>query len=592
MATSLNFDSLVIDGSGRASFSGLATGIDLQKAVDGLMAAKRVPIDRIEQRISKNQLKVAAFQDLRALASNLKSALDRLRGVPSFDRVGDIFAAKQAFASSSRADAQTPSEATAIVGVAVTNRSQAASHTIQIQQIAAAHKVASDGIAGTLDDPLGHSGTVTINGRSIAVDSSDSLLALRDAINAANAGTNATGVSASIVSISASEQVLILTADDTGTDATISAADTGGTVLQSLGLLDGGGAFKNELQVAQNAELLVDGLSTMIERQSNTVDDVFGGVTLTLYKAEPGTTVKLDVERDLNQVKSAIVDFVDAYNELRAFINQQALTGAPANDQTGAGILAGTSALSEIRARLSAAIGGAVQGVDATLTVLAQVGITILSASKTADPLLANTLAIDESKLDDALLNQADAVRGLFAFQMSSSSADVVLLGFDGDTRYSVSGYQLNVAYSAGAITSANLGGAADGSDDGSVAVKGNVLTVVDGPAKGLKLLFTGAAPVSGVQIDLSIGLGTQIYHAVDALADETSGLIASEIDSLEGQNELGAARRERLEERLERERERLLERFIAMETALATMKRLLESLRQQIDASFGERRN
>jgi len=122
------------------------------------------------------------------------------------------------------------------------------------------------------------------------------------------------------------------------------------------------------------------------------------------------------------------------------------------------------------------------------------------------------------------------------------------------------------------------------------VAVEGNVLTVVDGPAKGLKLLFTGGAPVGGVQIDLSIGLGPQIYHAVDALADEAGGLIAAEIDSLQGQNELGTARMERLEERLERERERLLERFVAMETALATMNRLLESLRQQIDASFGDR--
>ena len=68
--------------------------------------------------------------------------------------------------------------------------------------------------------------------------------------------------------------------------------------------------------------------------------------------------------------------------------------------------------------------------------------------------------------------------------------------------------------------------------------------------------------------------------------------LIEGEIDSLEGQNELGTARIERLEERLERERERLLERFVAMETALATMNRLLDSLRQQIDASFGDRRN
>jgi flagellar hook-associated protein 2 len=592
MATSLNFDRLVIDGNGRASFSGLSSGIDLQKAVDGLIAARRVPIDRIEQRISDNQVKVAAFQDLGALALHLKSALDKLRGMPSFDGSSDMFEAKRAFATTSRADAATPSQAADIVGVTVTNRSQAASHAIEVQQIAAAHKIASDGIVGGLEDALGQSGTFVINGRTIAVDSSDSLLDVRDAINAANAGANATGVSASIVSISASEQVLILTADDSGTDATISAADAGGAVLQSLGVLDGGGAPKNELQAARNAKLLVDGLGTVIERQSNTVDDVFGGVTLSLFKAEPGTTIKLDVERDLNQVKSAIVDFVDAYNELRVFINQQALTEVPEDDETGAGVLAGTSALSEIRARLSAAIGGAVQGNDATFTVLAQVGITLRGASTVADPLQANTLDIDETRLDDALLNQTDAVRELFAFEMSSSSPDVVLLGFDGDTRHSASGYQLNVAYSGGSITSANLGGAADGSDDGSISVDGNVLTVMAGPAKGLKLLFTGAAPVSGVQIDLSIGLGTQIYHAADALADETGGLIASEIDSLEGQNELGTARIERLEERLERERERLLDRFIAMETALATMNRLLDSLRQQIDASFGERRN
>jgi flagellar hook-associated protein 2 len=179
VATNLNFDSLVVDGSGRASFSGLATGIDLQKAVDGLMAAKRIPIDRIEQRISDNQVKIAAFQDLRTLALNLKSALEKLRGVPSFDRSGDIFEAKQAFATASRGDARTPSQAAEIVGVAVTNRSQAASHTIEVQQIAAAHKVASDGIAAGLEDALGQSGTLVINGRTIAVDSSDSLLDLR-----------------------------------------------------------------------------------------------------------------------------------------------------------------------------------------------------------------------------------------------------------------------------------------------------------------------------------------------------------------------------------------------------------------------------
>ena len=591
MATNLNLDSLTVDTSGRVSFSGLGTGIDIQAAVDGIVAARRVPIDRIEQRISDNQLKGAAFEDLNTLALALKSAVAQLRGALSFDGSSDIFEAKQVFATSARSDAVTPSAAAGILGVTVTNAAQATSHSVQVQQIAAAHKVASDSVIGALDDALALSGSFEINGQTITIGASDSLLDLRDRINAANTGANATGTTASIVSVSATEHVLILTADQTGTDAEIAAADSVGSVLEDLGVLDGVGAFQNELQEPLDAKLLVDGLGTTIVRQSNTINDIFAGVTLSLFKAEVGTTVTLEVERDLNQVKSAIVDFVDAYNELRGFINQQALTEVAEDDETGAGILAGTSALSEIRVRLSAAVGAAVDGDDPTFAVLAQIGVTFRSVGQLADPLLASTLEIDETELDEALLNQTDAVRELFAFELSSSSADAVLVGFDGNTSFSDGGYTLNVAYSGGAIVSANIDGPANGSDDGSVVVNGNILKVVDGGAKGLQLLYTGTAAASGIELDLSVGIGAKLYNALDALVDESSGMIANEIDALEAQNELGQSRIERQEERLERERERLLERFVAMETALATMNRLLESLRQQIDAAFNSDR-
>jgi flagellar hook-associated protein 2 len=582
MATNINFDSLKVDSSGRASFSGLGSGIDLQGTVDSIIEAKRIPIDRIEQRISDNQVKVAALQDLSSLTRTFKSTVEQLRGAITFDRSADIFEAKQAFATTSRDDSATPSAAADIVGVTLTNAAQATSHSIEVQQIAAAHKVASDSVAGDLDDELAYSGTFEINGQEITVEATDSLFDLRDRINAASAG-----VTASIVTISDDEHVLILTADDTGTDAEISVADTGGSVLQDLGIIDGAGDFQNELQAARNAELLVDGLGTTIERQSNTVDDVFAGVTLSLFKAEIGTTINLDVESDLNQVKSAIVDFVDAYNELRAFINQQALTDVPEDDETGAGILANTSVLSEVRSRLSAAVGGVVDGSDPTLSVLAEIGITFQTASQAGDPLLGNTLNIDEAALDEALLNQSDAVRTLFSFQMSSSSPNVALVGFDANTSYTGGGYILNVAYSGGAIVSANIDGASDGSDDGSVTVSGKVLTVVDGAAEGLKLLYTGSSAESGIQLDLSVGIGAQLYSAADGLVDETAGLLTNEIASLETQNDSGQERIERMEEHLERERERLLARFVAMETALATMNRLLDSLRQQIDSSF-----
>lgn len=597
MATNLNLDSLSVDSSGRVSFSGLGSGIDVQGAVNGIIAAKRIPIDSIEQRISDNDARVAILNDIETLTGNLLDAADGLRGNVSFDSSGDIFQSKSSFASSSRTDAQTPSEAPEILGVSVTNQAQATRHTIEVVQIAAAHKIASDAVNGATTDSLGLEGSFDINGTSVTLETNDILLDLRDKINAANSGETATGVSASLVSISDTEHVLTLTADETGLDQAISLTDNAGPgdqILQSLGIFDGTSAIKNELQAASNAQIRVDGLDQIggidvIERTSNTIDDVFQGVTLSLFKAEAGTTITLDVEQDLNQVKSSIVDLVDSYNELRTYINTQAQSEIEDEDgEILEGLLAGSSVLSEIRSQLSGAIGGAVEGNDPTFNSIAEIGITIQGQADVANPLLANTLTIDETKLDEALLNQADAVRELFTFGFSSSSSDVLLVGFSDRTGYAEGGYSLNVAYENGAIVSANIGGNPDGSDDGSVTVDGRRLTVNSGDAEGLQLLYNGEASASGIQIDLSIGIGAQIQAAASRLLDSESGTIGGQIDTFTDQNDRALSRVERLEERLERQRENLLQRFAAMESALASMNNLLESIRSQIDAAFG----
>ncbi len=597
MATNLNLDNLSVDSSGRVSFSGLGSGIDVQGAVDGIIAAKRIPIDSIEQRISDNDARIAILDDIESLTRNLLDSANALRGTVSFDGSSDIFEAKSTFASSSRADTQTPSTAAEILGVSVTNRAQATRHTIEVVQVASAHKVASDSIAGATTDSLNLQGTFEINGTSITLEQGDTLLDLRDSINAANGGDNPTGVTASLVSISETEHVLTLTADETGVDQAITLTDSAAPddeVLESLGIFDGASAIKNELQGANNAEIQVDGLDQIggigvIERSSNTIDDIFEGVTLSLFKAEAGTTVTLDVEPDLNQVKSSIVDLVDAYNELRIYINTQAQSEIEDEDgEISTGLLAGTSVLSEIRSKLSGAVGSAVQGGDPTLSSLAEIGITIQGQAEVGNPLLANTLVIDESELDEALLNQSDAVRELFTFDLSSSSSDVLLAGFNDRTSFSEGGYTLNVAYANGEIASANIGGNPDGSDDGSVTIDGRRLTVTSGGAEGLQLLYSGEASASGIQLDVSVGIGAQIQAASSRLLDSESGTITSQIDTYTGQNDRAQTRAERLDERIERQRENLLERFAAMESALASMNTLLESIRSQIDAAFG----
>jgi flagellar hook-associated protein 2 len=141
-------------------------------------------------------------------------------------------------------------------------------------RVAAAHKISSTSVtstSSTLDTLLGLSdGDFDLNGTTIDVFASDTILNLRDRINAANTGTNATGVTASVVSISATQHVLVLTADDTANEMVIN-NETGG-VLASLGISsDGGTTFTNELLQGLDARVKADGLKDLDRFESDTL---------------------------------------------------------------------------------------------------------------------------------------------------------------------------------------------------------------------------------------------------------------------------------------------------------------------------------
>ena len=689
----LNLNSIQVDDNGRVSFSGLSSGIDFQGVVDSMIAARSIPVDLLQTQVDDNARKIAALGDFKTNLTNLKAALSELYGAVTFGNSQDIFEAKQAFATSSRVDGGTASQAGNLLGVTVTNAADPGNHTLEILRTAKAHKVSSDSVADQTA-ALGYADgdSFTINGETITVNSSTTLLDLRDIINNANSGANATGVTASIVEVSASESFLLLTADDTGTTMTL--ADTTGTPLQSVGILDGGGAIKNELQAAQTAQFYADGVldqtntiyesafqsastvqvgsagtiqftedagSTVIgnvaysatdtladiaanitanvtgvtasvvtdgagvrleitgaaafsmaetgggtaltdlginnkrrviERDSNTISDLFGGVTLNLFQAEPGTTISIDIEQNLSDVKAQIVSFIDTYNELRIFINdqRQLIEGDTEDEENLTGVLFSSSAIRQIDQTLSQIIGSVVPGLSEDFNVLTQspidgkvtTGINFISRDDVTDPLLEGTIVIDETKLDEALLNNSDEIRKLFTFDFSSSDSRVTLLSFDGNTTYSAAGYTLNYDPIAG---TANIDGLADGSDDGSVTVNGNVLTVNTGGAKGLKLFVDSFTATTSVQLDYTVGVGAQLFFELEDALDQTTGPVETEIDNLTDQNEFNEARIEEMRVRLEIERQDLLERFLRMETALATANRILDSIQQTTDA-------
>ncbi|MGE5146624.1 MAG: flagellar filament capping protein FliD [Candidatus Eiseniibacteriota bacterium] len=693
VTTSLNLNSLTIDSNGRVSFSGLSSGIDFQKAVDAIIAAKKVPIDTMSTKVDTNNKQITALKSLQTLVTNLKSSLDTLRGAVSVGGANDIFKSKAAFAAVSRIDGATPAAAADLIGVNVTNAAVVGSHTLEVLRVAAAEKDASDAQASTTD-PLGLAGTFQINGQDITVSAGDSLQDVADRINNANTGDTATKVTASIVSPSAGESYMVLTADDTGTAITY--GDAGG-VLQSLGVLDAGLAAKNQLQAATTAQFKADGLidkhvytsealanpnaalstthagatypgsfditgsggtatinytasssltdimnavnletgttnvqasiqtdaagsrlvltelsdATMsvtdtsgllgalgvnnqkiIERSSNTVSDLFAGTTINLFQAEEGTKIKIDVEQDLSKVQTQVGNFVTAYNALKVFLNTQTevdpATGQPLSADA---VLSNSQTVKNLASSLSNMLGSGATGVSSAFQVLDQIGITLVDNTTLTDQTQASTLQIDSSKLNDALLNNPDAVRKLFALNFSSSDSRVTLIGYTGLPTYNASGYTLNLTYDsmAGQVSGANVNGAGAGTSDGSVTINGNSLTATSTTgANGLQLLYTGNTDLSGVQLNFSLGLATQMYYLSTQTLDATSGSLQNEINTLTDQNSATQDRIDRGNASLDYQRTQLLNKFINMETALSQMNDALNQVQQLTNSLFG----
>ena len=331
----------------------------------------------------------------------------------------------------------------------------------------------------------------------------------------------------------------------------------------------------------------------LVERTSNTVGDLFTGVTLNLFAAESGTTVTVDVQRDLSQIKTQISDFVSAYNDLKVYMNEATYVDQTTGEAGENATLLGSATVREVSRRLSSVFGNGAAGDNLALQALAEIGIKLVDNDSLTDPLMKDTLTIDDSTLEDALLNSPNDVRDLFSFRFTSSDPRVTLLSFDGNTQYKSGGYTVNIDYDEinGEVDQANVDGAAAGTADGTATVSsGSVITVTDqSNAQGLTLLYTGDVDLSGVQVDMSVGIGAQLFFAVDDILDPISGSVETEIATLDAQNEFRQTRIDQMLERIGREETHLLNRFARLEAVLAQLDTVRQSITQITDALFAK---
>jgi hypothetical protein len=151
---------------------------------------------------------------------------------------------------------------------------------------------------------------------------------------------------------------------------------------------------------------------------------------------------------------------------------------------------------------------------------------------------------------------------------------------------------QLSITDNGSSVFSANVDGAAGGAADGTATVSGNSITVTSpSNAEGLKVFYSGNSDVNAVQIDFTVGIGTQLFFALDQLLDTTTGVVETDISALEDQNEVAEDRIDSMLDRLAIQRQSLTDRFIALEVALARAESIRETIEQISDALFASRR-
>lgn len=542
--------------------SGL-TDLDTQELVEDAYDAKMEVVDTIETEIDDIELQVAAFEDLQDLLEALQEASEALTADAELDNLrDDVWVSKSAYLSSS--DANT--DASDVVGVLVEDGAAEGSYTLEVTQLASAHKLGGD-TYGDATSELGLSGSMSLvagdNFTAGDVNITEDMT-LEDIAGAINDQSGTTGVSASVLKVSNDEYMLVLSAKDTGQEIKFDTDGADTTLAQSLGLLDAAGDYTKELVPADQAIFSVDGVE--VTRSSNTVDDVIDGVTLYLYAEEEGTEITLEVENDASGAYTAIEAFVDAYNELRSFIidNQAYEAGEGADEDA---VLFGDSVLSSVASTVYDALSFSTD--SETSASLSAIGISYDES---------NYLVIDEEELENALVSDYDDVVSLFSFSGKTGSDELLVLESDG--KYTGT-FSIDVATDAdGNLVSASVDG-----DDSLFTISGNKIVGAKGSEyDGLTLYFGGKSSET-VEVTVTSGLAFELNSALERYTDSSDGIIANRIERLSGQVE-------GLEEDVVTKTEaateyagKLTERYSAIETKLYQ----LELMREQLEALWGD---
>ena len=250
----------------------------------------------------KNQVTALQSQDtaLTSIGTDLSSLTTAMQSLTDFQ---GVLSEKQG-SSSDTSVLQLTSAATSAV---------AGSHTITVQSLATTSSYVGSTIG--VHDTL--SGSLTLNGKTINIDSTNNTLSsLASAIN-----SGSYGVTANVIT-DASGSRLSLVSQTSGASGSISLTSslTDSSTSSAISF--------SQTQPGADAQLTVDGVS--VSSASNTVTNAIQGVTFQLLSANSGESIQVEITNNNSDVESALNTFATDYNKVLRDLNTQ-----EGNDSSG-----------------------------------------------------------------------------------------------------------------------------------------------------------------------------------------------------------------------------------------------------------------
>ena len=303
------------------SVGGLGSGLDVAGMTQQLVAAERTPKQlRITDEMSKVDTSLSAYGLVKSSASSLQDLFE------SFDE-DEAFSSKSASSSES-----------GYLDVSVESNAQNGRYSVEVKQLAERHKIASDSLTADPDASLGEGDLVIGLGTdTMTISISANKSSLKDVMQAINDSDDNPGITATILTDDSGAK-LVFSSTKTGEENKISIDATGAT--GDLADLEfdpdniTGNSKMHEMQEAADAVIVIDGFST-VTNSTNTFADAIEGVTLDANKITgtygTGTDTDdidvknaiIEISNDTGKPKTAIDDFVEAYNSLFEMVDSQ-----------------------------------------------------------------------------------------------------------------------------------------------------------------------------------------------------------------------------------------------------------------------------